>query len=380
MREDIFARCRTDAAVGIVGMSFFVFASLILLCMQAVIGLWIYFLFPAAGWKVPAVLLPIVFTAAMRLAMNYTRTHYGTLENILYFVSYGYAGLVFLLFFIVLAFALLQAICALLHLPAKHILGPVSLDCMALTAILSIYGACTQPRIKHIDVHIPGAPEMTAVLISDTHLGMGVSLKRWEKALSCIQEQNPDTLWILGDIFEYGANRSAYAQALANVQTKYGSFGVLGNHEYYTGYENSLEFYRQAGIETLQNQIHTLPNGLQLIGLNDIRTARVSAQQLDDLLAQTNPARTRVILSHQPLLTLVAAQHRVPLMVSGHTHNGQIFPFNFFVRMTYPYVYGLYQTGPQSHIYVTSGMFYWGVPLRFFAPAEIPILHIKGHA
>ncbi len=361
-------------------MSFFAFASLILLCMQATIGLWFYFLFPVIGWKTPAVLSPLVMTALMYLTIGYTRTHYGTIESLLYFLAYAYGGLVFIVFFIVAAFALLQGFCALLHLPTKSVLGPVSLGCIVLACILSLYGGRGQPHIKHIDIVIPGAPEMTAAIISDSHLGVGVSLARWQKALARLQEQNPDAVWVLGDVFEYGANRAAYAQALANVQTKYGTFGVLGNHEYYTGYENSLEFYRQAGITLLENEIHTLPNGLQLIGVKDIKTARVTATQLDQLLRQTDPAHARVLLSHQPSLTDTAAHHELPLMLSGHTHNGQIFPFNFFVRMVYPYVYGLYQMGPKSQIYVTSGMFYWGVPLRFLAPAEIPILHIKNHA
>ena len=296
-------------------MSFFAFASLILLCMQATIGLWFYFLFPVIGWKTPAVLSPLVMTALMYLTIGYTRTHYGTIESLLYFLAYAYGGLVFIVFFIVAAFALLQGFCALLHLPTKSVLGPVSLGCIVLACILSLYGGRGQPHIKHIDIVIPGAPEMTAAIISDSHLGVGVSLARWQKALARLQEQNPDAVWVLGDVFEYGANRAAYAQALANVQTKYGTFGVLGNHE-----------------------------------------------------------------CHQPSLTDTAAQHELPLMLSGHTHNGQIFPFNFFVRMVYPYVYGLYQMGPKSQIYVTSGMFYWGVPLRFLAPAEIPILHIKNHA
>ncbi len=360
-------------------MSFFIFASLILFFMQVVIGLWFYFLFPSLGWKIPAVALPVVLTAAMRLAMTYTRTHYGTLESLLYFLAYGYAGLVFIVFFIVMAFAILQGLCSLAHLQSKAVLGPISLAAIALACILSIYGGMSQPKIKHIDVVIPGAPEMTAAVISDSHLGVGVSLKRFQKALKTIEAQNPDAIFVLGDLFEYGMKRQDYAQALADVKTKYGTFGVLGNHEYYTGYDNSLDFYRMANITLLQNQAQTLSNGVQIIGINDVRTSRVTPQQLDALLARTDPARARILLSHQPLLTQTAAKHGVALMLSGHTHNGQIFPFNFFVKKVYPYVYGLYQTGEKSRIYVTSGMFYWGVPLRFLAPAEIPLIHIQGH-
>ena len=360
-------------------MSFFVFASLILMLMQAAIGLWLYFIFPSVGWKIPALALPVLLTALMRWSMAYTRTHYGTLESIAYYLAYAYAGLVFIVFFIVMFFAVLQGICGLLHIQAKTILGPVSLLCMLAAASAALYGGLRQPEIKHIDITIPGAPEMTLAVISDSHLGEGVSLARFEKALSRIRKQQPDALLVLGDLFEYGMNRKKYAQALANFQTKYGSFGVFGNHEYYVGYDNSDEFFRLAGIQRLDNEILTLPNGLQLIGVNDIRTTHVTAQQIDHLLQKTDPGRARILLSHQPLLTDVAAEHRIPLMLSGHTHNGQIFPFNLFVKHVYPYIYGLYETGAQSKIYVTSGMFYWGIPLRFLAPAEIPILHIQGH-
>lgn len=347
--------------------------------MQAAIGLWFYFVFPALGWKVPAVILPVLLTALTRLAMVYTRTHYGTLETIAYYLAYAWAGLVFVTFFIVMAFAVAQGVCALLHVQARPFIAPLSLAVMGLVAVLSLYGGLSQPQIKHIDVTVPGAPDMTVAVISDSHLGEGVSLARFQKALARLKAEKPDAVFVLGDLFEYGMHRKKYAQALADFQTKYGAFGVLGNHEYYMGYDNSVDFYRRAGITLLQNQIHTLPNGLQLIGVNDIKTARVSAAYLDKLFSQSDTAKPRVLLSHQPLLTEVAAKHHIPLTLSGHTHNGQIFPFNFFVKLQYPYVYGLYETGPRSKIYVTSGMFYWGIPLRFLAPSEIPLLHIKGH-
>lgn len=360
-------------------MSFFVVASAILFLMQVVIGLWFYFLFPAAGWKIPAVALPVLMTAFIRLAMVYTRTHYGTLESVAYYLAYAWAGLVFVVFFIVMAFAAAQGICSLLRVDARHIIAPISLLVIFAAAALSLYGGFSQPKIKHIDVVIPGAPEMTAAVISDSHLGEGVSLARFQKALSRLEAEKPDAVFVLGDLFEYGMHRKKYAQALADFKTKYGSFGVLGNHEYYMGYDNSVDFYKRSGITLLQNQIHTLPNGVQLIGVNDIKTARVSPQHMDKLLAQSDPGKPRVLLSHQPLLADAAAKHKVPLMLSGHTHNGQIFPFNYLVKLQYRYVYGMYETGPSSKIYVTSGMFYWGVPLRFLSPSEIPVLHIKGH-
>ena len=358
-------------------MAFFIVASIILLFMQMILGLWLYFVFPSIGWKIPVVLVPFCMTLFIRWAMAYTRTHYGTLESLCYYAAYIWAGLIFISFFIVLTFAVVQFLCTLCHVQARSVLGPASLVVLALATLLSVYGGWSQPKLKHIFLTIPNAPQLTIAVISDSHLGEGVCLKRFQKALARMQAQKPDMLLILGDLFEYGMNRADYAQALKDFDTPYGSFGVLGNHEYYMGYQNSVDFYQQAGIRLLQNQYETLSNGIQIIGINDVQTAPVTASMLDALLTKTDPTKPRILLSHQPLLVHVAAAHQVPLMLSGHTHNGQLFPFNLFVKLTYDHVYGLHQTGPHSHIYVTSGMFYWGMPLRLFAPAEIPIVHIN---
>lgn len=356
---------------------FFLIASLILFLMQAAIGGWFYFLFPSIGWKIPVVLLPVLLTLFVRFTMMYTRTHYGTLETIAYFAAYIWAGLVFVFFVFVLIFALLQVLGALFHLPLHNVLKNATLFIFAAATVLAIRGGFARPAIKTISLSIPGAPKLTAAVISDTHLGTGVSLGRWKKVLAAIKQQKPDVILVLGDVFEYGMNAKDYAAALAAVKTPLGTYGVLGNHEYYMGYENSVRFYEQAGIKLLQNEVVTLPNGLQLIGVKDIKTASVTEKQLDNLLAKTDPAATRILLSHQPLLTDTAAAHNVPLMLSGHTHAGQIWPFHYLVKWKYPYWYGLYQTGPQSKLYVTSGIFYWGMPLRLFAPAEIPIIRLN---
>ena len=357
--------------------TFFIIASLILLIMQIAIGLWLYFVFPAIGWKIPAVVAPVLLTAFTRWAMAYTRTHYGTLESIIYYVTYIWAGLVFIFFSLVIIFVLVQVLCSLCHIQARPILAPLSIIILLASAVMSIWGGFSAPKLKHIYVQIPQAPRLTAAIISDSHLGEGVSLARFQKALDRMKEQQPDIIFVLGDIYEYGMHPKKYAQALADFKTKYGTYGVLGNHEYYMGYQTSVDFYKQAGITLLQNEFQSLPDGLQIIGLNDIKTAGVTAEQTDKLLSKTDPTHTRILLSHQPLLMDTVSKHEVPLMLSGHTHAGQIWPFNYLVKMVYPYIYGLHTIGPKSQLYVTSGLFYWGMPLRLMAPAEIPILHIN---
>lgn len=360
-------------------MGFFAVAGTILFFMQMVIGLWVYFCFPSLGWKMPVLLLPVLFSLLIQVTLAYTRTHYGLWESVAYFWAYSWAGWVFMAFFIVLAFAVLQALCTCFHLPTRTFLTQASMIVLAIVIIGSLIGGIKQPKIKHLDISISRAPEMKIAVISDAHLGVGVSVKRFQKALKRIAQEKPDAVFVLGDLFEYGAHREQYAQALAGLQTKYGTFGVLGNHEYYVGLDKSVDFYQKARIHLLDNKTYILPNGVELIGINDVHTSRLQPEQLDALLQTTHPTHPRILLSHQPLLTEVAAQHQIPLMLSGHTHRGQIFPFNFFVKLRYKYVYGWYTIAKNSKIYVTSGMFYWGMPLRFLTSSEIPLLHIQDH-
>ena len=365
---------------------FFLVASLILFLMQSIIGGWFYFLFPSIGWKIPVVILPVLLTLFVRFTMGYTRTHYGTLESLAYYAAYIWAGLVFVFCFLVLVFALVQGIGALCHISLRPPLKIITLFTFAAVTVLSVWGGFCPPKIQYIstsvaaasaDAPVSSTPQLTAAVISDTHLGTGVSLSRWKKVLARIEQQKPDIIFVLGDLFEYGMNAREYADELAAVKPPLGIYGVLGNHEYYMGYQNSVNFYERAGIKLLQNETVTLPNGLQLIGVNDIQTTGVTQQQLDKLLAKTNPAAPRILLSHQPLLTQTAAKHNIPLVLSGHTHAGQLWPFHYLVKLKYPYRYGWYQIGPQSRLYVTSGVFYWGMPLRLFAAAEIPVMQLK---
>ena len=181
---------------------------------------------------------------------------------------------------------------------------------------------------------------------------------------------------MLGDIFEYGPHSEAYAARLAQVKTPQGSYGVLGNHEYYVGYGDSKEFFRQSAVTLLENASTRMPNGVQVSGLKDIKTAGVSAQEVAHVLDGLDSQTPTILLSHTPLYAETAAAHGANLMLSGHTHNGQLWPFTYLVKLQFPRVYGLFDVDGMP-FYITSGVFYWGMPLRFLAPAEIVIVDVN---
>ncbi len=354
---------------------FYIIFSIVIFFMQLTVGAWFMRSFPQIGWKIPF-FAALVLTGITYIGLAYTQTHYnGIFASALYYFAYIWFGLVFLAFCFCAAFAVLCQILTWCHVPTGW-MGTASLLTLVIVFAMAFWGGFSSPKVKHIAVQIPGAPRMKLALLADTHLGMGVSLARFDKALQKIKAENPDALLVLGDIFEYGPNSDSYAARLAQVKTPLGSYGVLGNHEYYVGYGDSKEFFRKASVTLLENEATRMSNGVQVAGLKDIKTAGVSTQDVAHLLDGLDPKAPTILLSHTPLYAETAAAHGANLMLSGHTHNGQLWPFNYLVKLQFPRVYGLYDVEGMP-FYVTSGVFYWGMPLRFLAPAELVILEVN---
>ena len=356
------------------GAFYFIFCAVSFL-MQLAVAAWLGRCFPALGIRGP-LLFGAVCTAVMFAGLVGTRTYQsGVWASCLYYFAYTYFGLMFLAFCTCTILAWFDFLLKSFHVKTFW-MGYVTLLTLLVVFGLSFWGGFRTPALKRIAVQIPGAPKMKLALLSDTHLGMGVSVARFEKVLQKIEAQKPDALLVLGDIFEYGPHREKYAALLRQVRTPLGSVGVLGNHEYYVGYEGSKNFYKDCGVTLLENTAVTLPNGVQVAGLKDIRTAGVTPRQVEELLGSLDPQKPILLLSHTPLLAEQAARHGADLMLSGHTHNGQLWPFHYLVKMQFPRIYGLHDVNGMK-FYITSGIFYWGIPLRFLSPAEIVLVEVN---
>lgn len=354
---------------------FYIIISAVLFLMQFTIGAWLVRCYPAMGVKWP-LLVALLCTVVMLFGFTYTHNHQtGSLASVLYYVSYTWFGFVFLAFWICAGLAIVCKILTWSHVTTDW-MGPATFVIWAVVFVMALWGGFSLPKVKHITVKIPGAPQMKLALLADTHLGMGVSLSRFDKALRKIEAENPDALLVLGDVFEYGPHRDSYANRLAQVKTPQGTYGVFGNHEYYVGYSNSKDFFEKAGIKLLENTSTVMPNGVQIVGLKDIKTAGVRAQDVMDILAELDKNSPIILLSHTPLYAQEVAQNGGSLMVSGHTHNGQLWPFTYLVKMHFPRIYGMYDVSGMP-FYITSGVFYWGIPLRFLAPSEIAIIEVN---
>jgi predicted MPP superfamily phosphohydrolase len=263
---------------------------------------------------------------------------------------------------------------------ALRFLPPATLAVLALVLASSFRQACKVPDIKEITIPFKGLPPaldgFKIAQISDMHVDSAWKLKQYTGIVERINSEKPDLVLFTGDLIDPGlACRQDLRDLTGRIKSRLGIYGALGNHEYYYGLSESMDCYKYFGIKLLKNEALDLKE-LQLFGFGDIHTENLSADEVKGLLEKNRSGRFTVIMSHQPVYYKEIAGEGEYLVLSGHTHRGQIFPFHVFTWLFYHYFYGLYRI-KDSAFYVTSGEGTWGPPLRWFAPAEIPIITLK---
>lgn len=249
-----------------------------------------------------------------------------------------------------------------------------------LTSIYSIYEGVRLPRFKDISIKIKNLPDelnnIRIIQLADSHLDFSYKARQFATIIEEVKKQNPDLVVFTGDLLDPpGYCDSGMGKAMKSLKPPLGIFGCMGNHEYYYGLKKSMECHKKLGIKLLINETQTFDN-FQLIGLADIRTVNIELEKVFEIISRLDNDKFKIILSHQPVYFDALAGKYNMLMLSGHTHGGQIFPFHLFVRMFYKFFYGIYNE-KDSFLYVTSGAGAWGPPMRLLAPSEIPIITLK---
>jgi predicted MPP superfamily phosphohydrolase len=228
----------------------------------------------------------------------------------------------------------------------------------------------------------PELRELRIVEASDFHTGLRVGKREIGHMAQRIMSLRPDLILLPGDIVDLrGDSLLDIAEAFRMLQARLGVFGTTGNHEYYIGLSSALEFCRAAGIRMLMNERVELPNGLLIAGIED-RTARQVGRPRPTVESVLGPeARTRptIFLNHSPATdeARAAADAGADLILSGHTHGGQIWPFGFLSGLAWKYHAGLYAVG-KGHIFTSVGIGWWGAPMRLGAPPEIVLIRLVG--
>lgn len=253
----------------------------------------------------------------------------------------------------------------------------------ALAIAASLYGIVNASlvRVRHITVKLPGLPERwrgrRAALMTDTHLGHVRGHRFMTHILDRLRRLQPDIVFISGDLFD--GTRVDHRQLIRSwksVVFPLGVFFVTGNHDEFTDISHEIDALVQSGIRVLNNEKVTV-DGLQILGVNYHDSTH--PVRLQAVLEQTGLDRERasILLSHGPHALPVIEQLGISLLLAGHTHGGQIFPFTWFTsRVFRQYTYGLQQHGDLA-VYTSSGAGTWGPPMRVGTGSEIVLIRFE---
>lgn len=252
---------------------------------------------------------------------------------------------------------------------------------------LGFFNAHVRLRYKRVSIPVKDLHSdldgFKIIQISDVHIGATIKEKFLKRVVKRINLQMPDAVVITGDLVDGPVSTlKQHLQPLADIQSKYGTFYVTGNHEYYSGVLSWLPEIHKLGVHILLNQNQILNIGkakLLMAGVTDLAAGKIIRSH------QTNPKLAmeggedcdyKILLAHQPNSIYEASAVGFQLQISGHTHGGQFFPGNILIYFAQKFVSGLHKY-KDSLIYVSRGTGYWGPPFRLGAPSEISILELK---
>ncbi len=249
------------------------------------------------------------------------------------------------------------------------------------------YNEAKTTRKEHIVIKSHKIPQGTGrfriIQISDLHLGILTSLKRVGKIATEIEKEKPDMIVSTGDLVDGRLGLSEHdpqgslAGILSAIKTPAGKFAVLGNHEIYAGTGHSADFMSASGFRLLRGEACQVAPFISVAGVDDpaAGTGNEPASGESTVVAKMNPSLFRILLKHRPFIEK-GCDGKFDLQLSGHTHNGQLFPFNLLVRLQFRYLKGTYTTDKGSMLHVSRGTGTWGPPLRFLAPPELTVIDI----
>ena len=242
----------------------------------------------------------------------------------------------------------------------------------------AIAGGLKKPFLHKVSLKVEGLEGLKIAQLSDMHIGPILQKAFVQECVECINALHVDMVVITGDLLDGNIDTILeYLQPLNALKSRYGTFYVNGNHEYYHGAEHIMQKLSTLDLTVLSDESLIIDGRFNLVGLNDLASLRFGAQPLLDIdraFKEVKHELPTIVLAHQPKMVEMLENEPYNLMLSGHTHGGQIFPFGFLVMLAQKYLAGLYQIDKNRQIFVSRGTGYWGPPVRFLAPSEIVVI------
>jgi predicted MPP superfamily phosphohydrolase len=224
--------------------------------------------------------------------------------------------------------------------------------------------------------------ELNIAMVSDIHLGTIIGADRFNSIVEKINELNPDIVLLAGDIVDEDIQpviRHNLGETLKNIKSKYGVFGITGNHEYIGGADNAVKYLTEHDVIMLRDTSVKIDNCFYIIGRED-RSKRsftgVQRKSLEELMAEIDKNLPVLVMNHQPFEFDEVVQSGADLHLSGHTHHGQLWPFNYITQKIYEISRGYLKKG-NTHFFVSAGAGTWGPPIRLGNRPEIVNMKLK---
>ena len=354
----------------------------IVLAVWSVMHAYVFWRLASVKWFMAHVSRRALIAAAIGLWTSYPLARvldsYGieVLAQPLEFAGATWIGVLFLLFAALLALDVATLGGWLVPKLAPRLRG-WTVVAVGILSILGLVQGLRPPVVRDYEVRLAGLPPdrdgLVLVQISDLHLGTLIRGSWMARVVQQVNSLRPDLVVVAGDVVDGNVGRvEPLRPVLAQLHAPLGVWAVTGNHEYYAGVERCVRLFRDAGSHMLRDGWAEPVPGLVLAGVDDLtarRQFRLSNHPLEKALAQRPPGAT-ILVSHSPWQAELAARLGAGLMLSGHTHNGQLWPFNYLVRLQYPFVGGRYQVGGMTAI-ICRGTGTWGPRMRLWQPGEI---------
>jgi uncharacterized protein len=355
-----------------------------------------------AAWSLLASAFLLLAWASIPFTLNYGRRLSPPWQGIVAWTGYSWLGSIFLLLVSVLAVDLAHGALYLSQLAFGTRLGAALFQgnevdgarfwaklaaAIGGVAVASALWFGRRVVVRRVAVPLGKLPQAldgtTIVQLSDVHVGPTIGKRFLDRVVDRVNALKPDVIAITGDLVDGSVLRLArHVAPLARLQARHGVYFVTGNHEYYAGAQEWCEHLATLGVRVLRNERVSIGIGsdsYDLAGVDDFAGHHFGQGHGADMgraLAGRDEAREVVLLAHQPRAVVEAERAGVGLQISGHTHGGQIWPFNYLVRLQQPVTSGLERFG-RSLIYVSNGTGYWGPPMRLGSPAEITQLVLQ---
>ena len=347
---------------------------------------------PGAKSTLCLILFMVIMVFAPVVIHILERSGYESLARLFSYVGYSWMGIVFLFFSLAVLFDVYRfsvyATGFVLNRDFSFVMPSALHSCvipLVFAILVSAYGYFEAQNIytERVVITTSKIPKeigkLKIVQISDVHLGLIIREKRLREILRKIKAENPDILVSTGDLIDGQINNLGhFSEMLKEINPRYGKFAVTGNHEFYAGLDEALDFTAKSGFKVLRGEGLTISGLINIIGVDDPaeKIYGISKNITEKEILSVFPKdKFTLLLKHQPVVD-TKLLGLFDLQLSGHTHKGRIFPFTLITWLRYPFNSGYFNLSNNTHLYVSRGAGTWGPPIRFLAPPEITVIEL----